>query len=171
MALLTILKYGDKRLETPANNIEKIDENIKNIVQDMVETMYAAPGVGLAATQVGIPLKIATIDLSRGEEKNGLMVLINPQIVHQEGDVQDEEGCLSFPEISAPVNRPAKVVLHALNLEGQLVEIVGEGLHARAFCHECDHLNGILFIERMNSLTREMIKKQIAKKMKQGEWQ
>jgi len=171
MALLAILKYGDKRLETPAHDVEKIDETIKNIIQDMLETMYAAPGIGLAATQVGIPLRIATIDLSRGEEKNGLIILINPEIIYQEQNEQQEEGCLSFPEIYAPVNRPSKVVVHAYNVNGQSVEITSEGLSARALSHECDHLSGILFLERMNSLTKELIKKQIAKKIKQGEWQ
>jgi peptide deformylase len=171
MALLSILKYGDKRLETPAHDVEEIDETINTIIQDMLETMYAAPGIGLAATQVGIPLRIATIDLSRGEEKNELIILINPEIIFQEENVQEEEGCLSFPEIYAPVNRPSKVVVHTHNVNGQFVEITGEGLLARALSHECDHLSGILFLERMNSLTKELIKKQIAKKMKQGEWQ
>jgi peptide deformylase len=170
MALLTILKYGNPNLVIPAKDVDVIDDSIKKIIQDMIETMYAAPGIGLAATQVGIPLKITTIDISRGKEQNDLLILINPEIIYQEGNVQEDEGCLSFPEVYAQINRPEVVVIRAKNMNGEIVEIRGEGLLARAFCHECDHLMGVLFIERMNSLTRELIKKQIAKKIKQGEW-
>lgn len=170
MALLRILKYGEKELEVPANRVLEINEEIKRIVYDITETMYAAPGIGLAATQVGIPLRIATIDLSQGEKENGLIVLINPEIILTEDNQQEEEGCLSFPGIYAVTNRPARIIVRAQNLNNEIYEIEGKELLARALSHEIDHLDGILFLERMNPTTRRLIKRQIMNKMKRGEW-
>lgn len=171
MALLRILKYGEKQLEIPAKKVEEINEDIKRITMDIVETMYAAPGIGLAATQVGIPFRIAAIDLSLGKNQDGLIILINPEIIHTEGNQQEEEGCLSFPGIYAVTNRPAKILVKAKNLNNEFYEIEGTELLARALSHEIDHLDGILFLERMNPITRRLIKKQIMNKIKRGEWE
>jgi len=170
MALLRILKYGEKELEVPANRVLEINEEIKKIVSDIAETMYAAPGIGLAATQVGIPLRIATIDLSQGKEENGLIILINPEIILTEDNQQEEEGCLSFPGIYGVTNRPARIIVRAQNLNNEIYEIEGKELLARALSHEIDHLDGILFLERMSPTTRRQIKRQIMNKMKRGEW-
>ncbi|OGF58843.1 MAG: peptide deformylase [Candidatus Fischerbacteria bacterium RBG_13_37_8] len=170
MALLKIVKYGNEILEKPTKKVEVIDDAIRKIVLDMLETMYAAPGIGLAANQVGIPLSIAVIDINGLQDNHEALILINPEIINQEGSAKDEEGCLSFPEIFAPVDRPERITVKAYNLNHELYEITGEGLLARAMAHEIDHLVGRLFIERMSTITRELIKKQISKKMKQGEW-
>ena len=125
----------------------------------MVETVHAAPGIGLAAPQVGVTKRVIVVDLSVGEDPDALHVLVNPEIMAKEGEAVCEEGCLSVPEIKEKVARPYRVVVRGLDLEGRTVEIEGEDLLARAFCHEIDHLDGILFVERLSALKRTLIKK------------
>jgi peptide deformylase len=136
----------------------------------MIETMHAAPGVGLAANQVGILLRVAVVDLSVGQDPAALVVLINPRVQSTEGQQVDEEGCLSIPGITEMVARPLRVEVEALNLDGNLFRIRGEGLMARALLHEIDHLNGVLFLERLSPLKRRLLRKKIQKLIRDGEW-
>jgi peptide deformylase len=170
MALRDIVIYPDEVLATRGERVEEITPEIRDLVADMVETMYAAPGVGLAAQQVGVALQVAVVDVTMGEEPDQLLVLINPELIAQEGSQVDEEGCLSFPGITEMVQRPMNVTLRAQDLEGEEFEVEGEGFLARAFCHEIDHLNGVLFTERMSSLKRQFVRRKIRKAVRAGEW-
>ena len=170
MAVREIVIYPEEVLATRGERVEEITAEIRELVADMVETMYAAPGVGLAAQQVGVALQVAVVDVTSGEEPDQLLVLINPEITAQEGSQVDEEGCLSFPGITEMLERPMKVTLRAQDLEGQEFEVEGEGFLARAFCHEIDHLNGVLFIDRMSSLKRQFVRRKIRKAVRAGEW-
>lgn len=149
MAILEIKKAGDKILKEICKPVEKIDRNIRKLLDDMAETMYKANGVGLAAPQVGIPLRIVVIDVG-----DGLIELINPVIIKFEGRERDTEGCLSIPNMYGEVERYSKVVVEALNRRGKKQRLSGEGLLARAFQHEIDHLDGILFIDRADTIQR-----------------
>ncbi len=170
MAVRDIVIYPEEVLATRGERVEEITPEIRDLVADMVETMYAAPGVGLAAQQVGVALQVAVVDVTVGEEPDQLLILINPEIIAQEGSQVDEEGCLSFPGITEMLERPMKVTLRAQDLEGEEFEVEGEGFLARAFCHEIDHLNGVLFVDRMSSLKRQLIRRKIQKAVKSGEW-
>src|SRR5438270_4777952 len=141
-----ILKYGDDLLHERARNVEELTAEIDRIVEDMIETMYAAPGVGLAAPQVGVPLRLFVVDLSVGRDPSGLIVLINPEFVVREGTQLEEEGCLSVPGFNATVLRPSRVVVKGLDRAGAEREHEGTGLLARAFQHEMDHLDGTVFV-------------------------
>ncbi len=170
MAVRDIVIYPEEVLATRGESVEEITPEIRELVADLVETMYAAPGVGLAAQQVGVALQVAVVDVTAGEEPDQLLVLINPEITAQEGSQVDEEGCLSFPGITEMLERPMKVTLRARDLEGEEFEVEGEGFLARAFCHEIDHLNGVLFIDRMSSLKRQFVRRKIRKAVRAGEW-
>ena len=170
MAVREIVIYPEEVLATRGERVEEITAEIRELVADMVETMYAAPGVGLAAQQVGVALQVAVVDVTTGEEPDQLLVLINPEITAQEGSQVDEEGCLSFPGITEMLERPMKVTLRAQDLEGEEFEMESEGFLARAFCHEIDHLNGVLFIDRMSSLKRQFVLRKIRKAVRAGEW-
>ncbi len=170
MVVLQIVKYPSRILLTPTRPVEKIDESIKEIVQNMFNTMYAAPGIGLAANQVGIPLQIAVIDIAQDNEQKDPRVLINPQVIASEGTQCEEEGCLSVPGFAETVERPAFMKVSALDLEGEPSIVEGDGLMARALSHEIDHLNGKVFLYHVSLLKRELIKKRIKKMMKSGEW-
>ena len=170
MAVREIVTYPNDVLSTPGAPVETVDDELRELVADMVETMYAAPGVGLAAQQVGIARQVAVVDVTVGEDSSQLLVLINPEMLAEEGKQVDEEGCLSFPGFTEMVQRPLKVTVQALNLEGQRFEVSGEGFFARALCHEIDHLNGVLFIERMSRLKRQFIRRKIQKAVRAGEW-
>ena len=165
-----IVKYGDPVLDTPAKPVEKFDEEFKTLVNDMFESMYAAQGVGLAAPQIGLSIRLAVIDVTNGKNPEAKLVLANPEIIHAEGEQREEEGCLSVPGFRGFVARPQYVTVHALDVEGKPFEMRGERLLARAFCHEIDHLNGILFINHLSLLKRDMIKRKIRKMKKAGEW-
>jgi peptide deformylase len=165
-----IVKYGDPVLEQVAAPVTKFDDELKQLTDDMFETMYAAQGVGLAAPQIGHSLHIAVIDVTSGKNPEARLVLANPVITHTEGEQREEEGCLSIPGFRGHVLRPKFVTLRAQNLAGEFYEMRGEGLLARAMCHETDHLNGILFIQHLSLLRRDLIKRKIKKLMKQGEW-
>ena len=165
-----IKKYGNAVLESPTRPIEKFDEEFAKLCEDMFESMYAAQGIGLAATQIGISKKLAVVDVSVGKNPEARLVLANPEIIHVEGDQREEEGCLSLPGFRGNVLRPAYVTMRAQNLKGEFYEMRGEGLLARAFCHEIDHLNGVLFIQHLSMLKRDLIKRRIRKLRKTGEW-
>ena len=165
-----IVKYGDPVLETPTKAIEKFDEELQALTSDMFESMYAAQGVGLAAPQIGIGLRVAVIDVSIGKNPEAKLVCANPQIIHAEGEQREEEGCLSVPGFRGYVARPQYVTVRAYDVSGKEFEMRGEGLLARAFCHEIDHLNGVLFINHLSMLKRDIIKRKIRKLRKNGEW-
>jgi peptide deformylase len=137
----------------------------------MIETMYKAPGVGLAAPQVGIPKRILVTDTTSGEKKDQLITVLNPEIVVAEGEQFEEEGCLSIPGFSATVVRPKKIVLRGIDLNGKEITIEGSDLLARAFCHEMDHLDGRFFLDHISFIKRDMIKRRIKKLMRQGKWE
>jgi peptide deformylase len=165
-----IVKYGDPVLEAPTQPVEKFDEELQTLVADMFESMYAANGVGLAAPQIGIGKRLAVIDVSVGKNPEAKIVCANPEIIHTEGEQREEEGCLSLPGIRGHVLRPQFVTVRAQDAAGKEFEMRGEGLLARAFCHEIDHLNGVLFIAHLSLLKRDLIKRKIRKMKKAGEW-
>lgn len=162
MAIREIRKYPDPLLHQKTGLVETIDGTLRRLIEDMVETMHAAPGVGLAANQVGVPLQVAVIDLSMQEEplrRHPLLVIINPEILSLEGAVIEEEGCLSIPEYSEKVKRAQKVKVRAQDREGKLFEIEAEGLLAKALQHEIDHLNGLLFVDRLSPLKKNIFRR------------
>ncbi len=164
MAILEIKKYPEKVLKQRAAAVENIDGNIQRLIDDMLETMYAAPGIGLAAPQVGVLKRLIVIDIShREEEKVPLIVLINPEIMDTSGEVDSEEGCLSLPGYVTNVMRSEKIAVRGLNRKGKQTEIECEGLLCRALQHEIDHLNGTLLIDRISSIKREFFKKRFQK--------
>jgi peptide deformylase len=161
-----ITKYGAAVLENRTKPVEKFDEELAQLCEDM----YAANGVGLAAPQIGIGLQLAVIDVSLGKNPEARMVLANPEIIQFEGEQREEEGCLSLPSFRGNVARPQYVTLRAQDATGKSFEIKGEGLLARAFCHEIDHLNGVLFIQYLSMLRRDLIRRRIRKLTKAGNW-
>jgi peptide deformylase len=166
-----IVKYGDPVLETPCDPVEEFSTpELDQLIADMFETMYDAKGVGLAAPQIGLTKRLTVIDCSAGEDDNERLVLINPRIVETEGEQVGEEGCLSIPGFREDVKRPMRVKVQAQDAKGEWYDIEGEELLARAICHENDHLNGILFLQHLSALKREMIKRKIRKLRKKGEW-
>jgi peptide deformylase len=169
MAILEILQYPHPILKKETQPVQKIDPTIRRLIQDMAETMYAAPGVGLAAPQVGHPLRLAVLDITPANQAKNLVVLINPEIVVAEGECLWEEGCLSVPDYNEEVKRKKKIVVRCQNLEGENVEVVGDNnLLSIALQHEIDHLDGILFIDRLSKLKRDLFKKRLQKESKEG---
>ena len=165
-----IVKYGDPILEKPTAPISEFNEDLEELTEDMFASMYAAQGVGLAAPQIGKNLRLTVVDVTAGKNPEAKIVLINPEIIHAEGEKREEEGCLSLPGFRGYVVRPQFVTIKAQNAKGEPFEIRGEDLLARAFCHEIDHLNGILFIQHLSMLKRDLIRRKIKKLRKQGEW-
>jgi len=165
-----IVKYGREVLEKPGNPVTEFNGDLEKLVADMFETMYAANGVGLAAPQIGLPLRLSVIDVSVGEKPSDRLVLANPVIVSTEGEQVGEEGCLSLPDFRAKTARPQRVTVRAWDLHGHEYTMTGEGLLARAFCHETDHLDGKLFIQHLGRLKRESIKRKVRQMIKAGEW-
>jgi len=165
-----IVKFGDAVLETSAAEVTSFDDEIRRLVEDMFESMYAARGVGLAAPQVGISKRIAVVDVTFKEDPNAKLVLINPVIVGKEGRQRSSEGCLSIPEFREEVTRAKTVTVRAQDLNGKFFEHTGEDLLARAFLHETDHLNGKLYISHISALKRDLIKRKIKKLAKAGDW-
>ncbi|HCX90847.1 MAG: peptide deformylase [Deltaproteobacteria bacterium CG12_big_fil_rev_8_21_14_0_65_43_10] len=164
MSILKILTYPDPVLKEKSKSVEFIDEKIKKLAEDMIETMYAAPGIGLAAPQVGESLRVITVDVTRKGED--LIVLINPEIISGEGECAEEEGCLSVPDLKEIVQRKEKVLVKGLDIQGRKIQIPAKGLLAIAFQHEIDHLDGILIIDRVSRLKRDIFKKKLKKKFK-----
>ena len=168
MAIRTILHYPDPRLREKAEPVQTITKEIQDLVDDMAETMYAAPGVGLAATQIGENVRIFVIDIATADEPSQLCVFINPEIVEKDGEVCWEEGCLSFPSIHEEIKRAAKVKVKALGRDGKPFELEADGLLAVAIQHENDHLDGVLMIDRVGALKKRMIQRKMQKRAAQG---
>lgn len=170
MAVLPIAKYGADVLRRPTALVTEIDETLQKLIDDMVDTMYAAPGIGLAANQVGVSKRLMIIDLSVGKRPGQMFVFINPEIVDSSGEITEEEGCLSIPDFAEIVTRPERVKLKYLDRNGAERTMTGEGLMARAMSHEVDHLNGGLFVDRLRGFRKERIVKKISKIVKSGMW-
>jgi len=168
MAIIEIKKYGDSVLQKKADRIENINEDVTNLAGSMVETMYDAPGVGLSAPQVGKSIQLITVDLSAGEKNKELIILINPEILEKEGEIISVEGCLSIPNIQEKVARSARVTVKGYTLSGKEKIIEADDLLARALSHEIDHLNGILFIDRLSPLKKNLIRKKLKKQREKG---
>ena len=165
-----IVKLGNPVLEKPAEKVTVFDEELRKLVDDMFESMYAAHGVGLAAPQIGISRRIAVVDVTFQEDVKAKLVLVNPEIIHTEGKHTQSEGCLSIPDFRENVKRALKVTIRAQDVHGKFFERTGEELLARAFQHETDHLNGKLYISHISALKRDLIKRKIRKLVKAGEW-
>jgi peptide deformylase len=167
MAILDILHFPDPRLRNKAKPVAMVDDSIRRLVDDMLETMYEAPGIGLAATQVNVAKQVLVIDLS--EEKDQPLCLINPQIIQRDGEEQMEEGCLSVPGVYEPVTRAAHIRLRALNRQGESFEMEADDLLAVCIQHEMDHLDGKLFVDYLSSLKRQRIRKKLEKEGRQNQ--
>jgi len=165
-----ILKYGDTVLHDPARPVDTITGETRRLIDDMIETMYAAPGVGLAAPQVGVPLRIFVVDVSVGRDPSGLLVFVNPEIVERDGMQLEEEGCLSIPGFEATVVRPSRLVLRGLDRDGVEHRHEATTLLARAFQHEMDHLDGTLFVDHLRGIKRDLIVRRIKKLTRAGKW-
>ncbi len=169
MALLPIRIYPDPVLRRKCPEVEIFDEKLAQLADDMVETMHAAPGVGLAAPQVGVAKRLAVVDLSVGEDAEELLILVNPEILEKDGLEVDVEGCLSLPGITEKVPRPQSLVLRAQTVEGETFELSADDWLARAICHELDHLNGVLFFDHLRGLRKEKVRRQIRKMLQEAE--
>jgi peptide deformylase len=165
-----IVKYGQDILHQPAERVDDVTPDLQRLIEDMVETMYAAPGVGLAAPQIGVPLRLFVIDVSLGHDPHGLITLVNPEFLQREGMQLEEEGCLSVPGFNATVARPEFAIVKGLDRSGEERTIEGRGLLARAFQHEMDHLDGKVFVDRLRGIKRELILRKIHKLNRTGKW-
>src|SRR5258708_10193434 len=165
-----IVKFGNPILEKPSEKVTVFDEELKKLIDDMFESMDAARGVGLAAPQIGIPRRIAVVDVTFKEDPSAKLVLINPEVIHKEGRHSQSEGCLSIPDFRENVSRAEVVTIRAQDATGKIFEKTGENLLAQAFQHETDHLNGKLYISHISALKRDLIKRKIRKLVKAGEW-
>jgi peptide deformylase len=168
--IYNIVKYGDPVLEKNTATVTKFDTELAELAEDMFASMYAAQGVGLAAPQIGKGIRMAVVDVTAGKNPEAKIVLVNPDVIHAEGEKREEEGCLSIPGFRGYVVRPLFVTVRAQTVTGETFELRGEDLLARAFCHEIDHLNGVLFIQHLSMLKRDLIRRKIKKMRKQGEW-
>jgi peptide deformylase len=171
MAVRPIVKYGHPALHKPSEPVREIDGTIHELLDDMVETMYAAPGIGLAAPQIAVPLRVIIVDLSVGEEAGQLIKLINPEFVLRQGEQRHDEGCLSVPGFGGSPVRPARVVVKGLDPGGKERTYEGTELLARAFCHEIDHIDGLLFVDRLTPLKRDLMKRKLRKKARTDDWE
>jgi peptide deformylase len=165
-----IVKFPDPILQRPAELVTRFDQDLQKLVEDMFESMYDAHGIGLAAPQIGVPKRITVIDLSFQKNPEEKLVLINPEILSREGKRYEEEGCLSLPDIREKVSRAIKVKIRAQDVQGDWFEREADDLLARAFQHEVDHLDGILFIFRISALKRDFVLRRIRKLQRAGEW-
>ena len=165
-----ILKYGAPELEEVSVEVTEFGQELSQLARDMLETMYAAPGVGLAAPQIGVNVRLIVVDPTAGEEQGNQTILANPEVVERAGRQKEEEGCLSFPGITATVERPDRVRIKGKDLDGNDVELEADGLLARALCHEIDHLDGVLLVNRVSKLRRDMIRRRINRLKKAGDW-
>jgi peptide deformylase len=165
-----IVRLGAATLHRPAEPVPSVDDEVRALVDDLVHTMYAAPGIGLAAPQVGVPLRVFVVDISAGRSTGELIVMINPAFVERDGMQVEDEGCLSVPGFNASVVRPARAVVRGLDREGNERTIEGTGLLARAFQHEMDHLDGTLFVDRLRGIKRDLIVRRIQKLKRSGKW-
>ena len=168
--ILPILRYGEQALHHPAAPVADITPDVQQLIDDMVQTMYAAPGIGLAATQVGVPLRIFIVDVSGGHNQEDLVAFINPQLVEVGGTQYEDEGCLSVPGFNATVARPTRTIVKGLARDGREQVMEGTGLLARCFQHEIDHLDGTLFVDRLRGLQKTLIVRRIKKLSRSGKW-
>jgi peptide deformylase len=168
MPIRPIVKYGTPVLHAPADPVERIDDQVRALFDDMVATMYAAPGIGLAAPQIGVPLRAIVIDLSVGEDPSQVIKLLNPELVEREGEQRHEEGCLSIPGYAGSPARPGRVTVKGLDPDGNERVYNATELLARAFCHEIDHIDGLLFVDRLSPLKRDLVKRKLRKKAREG---
>jgi peptide deformylase len=168
MSIRPIVRYGDPVLHAPSSPVERIDDSIRALLDDMVATMYAAPGVGLAAPQVGVPLRLIVIDLSVGEDPSQVIKLVNPEVLERDGEQKHEEGCLSVPGFAGSPARPARVTVRGLDPDGRERVYTGTDLLARAFCHEIDHIDGLVFVDRLSPLKRDLMRRKLRKKAREG---
>jgi peptide deformylase len=168
--ILKIVKYPEPVLQQPGEPVSEFNSELRKLVADLFETMYASQGIGLAAQQVGVAKRVAVVDLSQAKDPAQKLVLINPEVIFQEGKQYEEEGCLSFPDIREKVSRAAKVRIRAQDEKGKWFEMDAEELLSRAFQHEIDHLDGMLFIFRMSALKRDLNLRKIRKMQREGKW-
>jgi peptide deformylase len=168
MAIRPIVRYGEPVLHAPSQRVLQIDESIRTLLTDMVETMWAAPGIGLAAPQVGVGLRVIVIDLSVGEDRTQLIELVNPEFLEREGEQRHEEGCLSIPGYGGSPARPAHVKVRGLDRDGKERLYEASELLARAFCHEIDHVDGLVFVDRLSPLKRDLMKRKLRKRAREG---
>ena len=165
-----ILRYGADVLHVPAEPVGAITQDVEQLIDDMIQTMYAAPGIGLAATQVGVGLRIFVCDVSAGRNPADLLTFINPEFVERDGMQLEEEGCLSIPGFNATVARPGRAVVKGLNRNGEPQTVEGSDLLARCFQHEMDHLDGTLFVDRLRGLQKDLILRKVRKLSRSGKW-
>jgi len=170
MPILDIVKYPEPVLSEATKRVENFDAGLRQLAADMVATMHAAPGIGLAAPQVGRSERLCVLDLSVGENEEELLILVNPRVVEAVGSVRDEEGCLSFPDLMIIVPRPERVVVEAQDLDGNVIRVEGEELLARCLHHEIDHLDGVLFIDRVSPLKRDLARRKIKRRILAEDW-
>ena len=170
MSLRPIVRFGAPELDRRSQELTEFPDDLTELADDMVQTMYAAPGVGLAAPQIGLNIRLVVIDITVGDDPKQLIIMANPKIIEQEGEQREEEGCLSVPGHSGVVLRPQWVRVRGQELADKEVTMEATGLLARAFCHEIDHLNGKLFIERLGVVKRDLMKRKIRKQIRQGNW-
>ncbi len=168
MPIRPIVKYGEAVLHEKSAPVAGIDASIHALIDDMVASMYAAPGIGLAAPQIGVALRVIVIDLSVGQDPKQLIRLVNPEIVERSGEQKHEEGCLSIPGYGGSPIRPARVVARGLDLDGHERVYEASELLARAFCHEVDHIDGLLFVDRLSPLKRDLMKRRLRKRAREG---
>jgi peptide deformylase len=165
-----LLRHGAPVLHRPADPVPTLTPEIQSVIDDLIQTMYAAPGIGLAAPQIGVPLRIFVVDVTAGRSSGELVVVVNPEFVERDGMQVEEEGCLSVPGFNASVVRPARVVVRGLDRQGVERTVEATGLLARAFQHEIDHLDGTLFIDRLRGIKRDLIVRRIQKLKRSGKW-
>jgi len=170
MAIRPIVLYPDPVLLRPTSVVEQIDDDVRALVQDLFDTMSAAPGIGLAANQIGDSRRVCVVDVSAGERPDSRLVLVNPRVLETAGKQVGEEGCLSFPDVTLEVERAERLRLEALDLSGERIEIGAEGLLARVILHECEHLDGQVFLRNLSALKREIVRRQIRKRIEAGTW-
>jgi peptide deformylase len=170
MTVRPILVYGDPRLEAPNAPVESFDRSLHELIDDLFETGWKAPGLGLAAPQIGVNLRLATVDLSVGKEPDQKIVLANPEIIETSGTVSLEEGCLSFPGLFTHLSRPRELVVRAQDADGQWRQIEASGLLAQAVCHEVDHLDGVLLVHHLRGIKRRMFLRRVEKMRRTGVW-
>jgi peptide deformylase len=171
MAVRSIVTYGHPALHSPAELVSRVDDGVRALINDMVDTMYAASGIGLAAPQIGEPWRVIVIDLSLGEDAAQLIRMINPEIVEQSGEQRHEEGCLSIPGYSGLPVRPARLTVRGLDPDGRLQSLSATDLLARAFSHEIDHIEGRLFVERLPALKRDLLKRKLRRRALRDDWE
>jgi peptide deformylase len=169
MAVWEILKYPHPLLKRRSEKVERMDEETRRLIEDMTETMYHANGIGLAACQIGIPRRIIVLDVSPIDPEHNLFVMINPEVISEEGEIDHEEGCLSVPDCFEKVKRREKICVRGLSPEGKEIEVVGEGILGFALQHEIDHINGIVILDRMSRLKREIYRNKVKKEKRKGE--